>query len=114
MLVHTIALELNQRGVMQGEGRSKEGQRLVLLTASQNKVNTHNKHDGQWTVVPTRYLHYYLIIKHIPNQMSLRTELEQTVRFSINDLFRQKHSDMIYLHTMQSNAAVRCDIMYYF
>lgn len=25
---------------MQGEGRSKKGQRLVLLTASQNKVNT--------------------------------------------------------------------------
>lgn len=40
MLVHTIALELNQRDLMEGEGRSKKGQRLVLLTASQNKVNT--------------------------------------------------------------------------
>lgn len=29
-------------GVMQGQGRSKEGQRLVLLTASQNQVSTSN------------------------------------------------------------------------
>lgn len=27
---------------MQGQGRSKEGQRLVLLTASQNQVSTSN------------------------------------------------------------------------
>lgn len=40
VLVHTMALELNQWGAMQGEEGSKEGQRLVLLTASQNKVNT--------------------------------------------------------------------------
>ena len=86
MLVHTIALELNQRGVMQGEGRSKKGQRLVLLTAS-HKKSQHNKHDGQWTVVvPAQCLDQ--IVKTQPGEpLHLRglSELEQTLRHSVSD-----------------------------
>lgn len=53
VLVHTMALELNQRGAMQGEEGSKEGQK-TSLTHGVTKQSQHNKHDGQRTVVPTQ------------------------------------------------------------
>lgn len=42
---------------MQGEGRSKEGQRPVLLTASQNKVTTSMAASGQLFRLSTYILH---------------------------------------------------------
>lgn len=43
VLVHTIALELIQRDVMQGEGRSKKGTETSLKTHSFTKQSQHNK-----------------------------------------------------------------------
>lgn len=89
VLVHTMALELNQRGAMQAEEGSKEGQRLVLLTESQNKVNTTSM-TASGRLFPPSSLRF----NRSANGMEpTRSELEQTVRVSNNDSFRHKHRE---------------------
>jgi len=69
VLVHTIALELNQRDEMQGEGKKQKGTK-TSLTHSFTKQSQHNKHDGQWTdVVPAR-CYFWFFGGFFPNQIT--------------------------------------------
>lgn len=90
MLVHTIALELNQRDEKQEGGggggeEAKKGQRLVLLTASQRKVNTTSMTAGG---------QLFQLSAAVPFQVKLlqtrrllqRTDVEQTVKPSVKGL----------------------------
>lgn len=57
---------------MQGQGRSKEGQRLVLLTASQSQVSTSN------IVTASKLL--FQLTTYSESAQHLKSEVEQSSR----------------------------------
>lgn len=90
MLVHTIALELNQRDEKQEGGRgggeeAKKGQRLVLLTASQRKVNTTSMTAGGQLFQLSAAAAFQVKLLQTKRLLQ-RTDMEQTVKPSVKGL----------------------------